>query len=474
MGNGRRLGGNLPKSLLELQQLEWDAQGTASVALNAFAATRDLLISNNPAAAFGAKGDAEKVVLDFETVISLLTDDVANILHRKPHWHILAEDVEVVDNKGDKIEGVTLTKKLLELLCFMREAFGAKDTIRVQSIGGLDKPFEPFIVVRWKVQLGKFPIHIDAKTVIHLNDQNKVNLIVIEDCFMNGVKVQSWPEVELSEELTPENLNKVEHWLNTIEDKTTVTSLPGPIARAATGLDEPFEPFIFDFAKGKVLLDAEADGSLQFVEYCARCGSGQHACIKGPAQGRCRATPWPVDDACQEGVDCSKVLHANRTAPFGLGFLRFASENCRTCIKDCLGAKIQSAQFAGMRVQAPLTIVYMLFFGNRPIRMWPIEVFFDKLSFNPYVFGGIAAGAYMSCLKMCDSDCPYAGVPFPTEWDRGLASKLDDADPTDLSFLDKFYQRGQTEEPSGGLGQMLSELKASIREIFAVPGLDDV
>ena len=59
--------------------------------------------------------------------------------------------------------------------------------------------------------------------------------------------------------------------------------------------------------------------------------------------------------------------------PPGLGFLRAATSDCRSCLKECVGLKVQQAQMSATKVQAPLSLITWYLFQNRPFKMWPLE-----------------------------------------------------------------------------------------------------
>ena len=56
-----------------------------------------------------------------------------------------------------------------------------------------------------------------------------------------------------------------------------------------------------------------------------------------------------------------------------MGFLRAASSDCRSCVKECVGIKVQQAQATSAKIQAPLSLITWYLFQNRPFKMWPLE-----------------------------------------------------------------------------------------------------
>ena len=143
-----------------------------------------------------------------------------------------------------------------------------------------------------------------------------------------------------------------------------------------------------------------------------------------------------------------------------MDFLRIVKPQCTRCLKSCLGGKIQAAQVAAMKIQAPLSLVTWYLFKNRPFSMIPLEEAIGKLlGVHPAVYGGAAAGAYLSCRSLCDIDCPYPGGgaavdDFP---------ELDDVDASDTRFLARLYQRG-----GGGRGGKRGGFADALGEMFRV------
>ena len=151
-------------------------------------------------------------------------------------------------------------------------------------------------------------------------------------------------------------------------------------------------------------------------------------------------------------------MPAANAAPLNMDFLRIIKPQCTRCLKACLGGKIQTAQVTAMKIQAPLSLVTWYLFKNRPFAMMPLEQAIGKLlGIHPAIYGGAAAGAYLSCRSLCDIDCPYPGGAsaavdeFP---------ELDDVDPTDTRFLARLYQRGGGggKRGGGGFADALSEM----------------
>jgi hypothetical protein len=151
--------------------------------------------------------------------------------------------------------------------------------------------------------------------------------------------------------------------------------------------------------------------------------------------------------------------------PFGLSFLRVAQPECRRCLKECLGAKIQAAQIAALKIQAPVGLMTWYLFRNRPFKMWPLEdALAQFVSLPPALFAGAAGFAYFSCRDHCDMDCPYPGVDAPDGNELPMLPELDEADASDARFLSQLYRRGSS-KGGGGTGSFSSALSDMFRVV---------
>ena len=183
---------------------------------------------------------------------------------------------------------------------------------------------------------------------------------------------------------------------------------------------------------------------------------------RGGAEPREASQAAAADDACEAAAPGTVLsgLDDEQTprAPYGLEFLRVTTGECRRCLKSCLGGKISNAQMTFMKIQAPFSLLTWYLFKNRPFTMIPLEKALGKLFGVPAaIYGGGAVGAYLSCRPLCDLDCPYpGGSPQPEEM-----PELESADPTDLRFLHRLYNRGGRRGGGGGGGgfsQALSDM----------------
>jgi hypothetical protein len=134
--------------------------------------------------------------------------------------------------------------------------------------------------------------------------------------------------------------------------------------------------------------------------------------------------------------------------PPGMGWLRVTSDECKCCLKECVGEKIQQAQASAARIQAPMSLVTWYLFRNKPFQMWPLEDALGALVKRRGVFGAGAVASYFSCRDRCELDCPYpGGSPGQLQ-----LPELDRVDASDTTFLGRLYQRGARTADYGGGG----------------------
>ena len=141
--------------------------------------------------------------------------------------------------------------------------------------------------------------------------------------------------------------------------------------------------------------------------------------------------------------------------------MRIAQPDCRRCLKECLGAKIQAAQVTALKIQAPLGLLTWYLFRNRPFKMWPLEEALASFaSLPPALFAGVGGAAYFSCRGHCEMDCPYPGVDAPGAEEPPQLPELDEVDASDARFLSQLYRRGGRGGGGGGgaFGNALSDM----------------
>lgn len=146
-------------------------------------------------------------------------------------------------------------------------------------------------------------------------------------------------------------------------------------------------------------------------------------------------------------------------APFGIDAMRITTPDCVRCVKACLGGTIQQAQISAMKIQAPLSLVTWYLFKNRPFSMIPLEKALGKVfGVHPAIYAGAASGAYLSCRKKCDLDCPFPGHDERPDY----LPELDSIDASDARFLSRLYQRG------GGGGAKKGGFASALGQMFSV------
>ena len=192
-------------------------------------------------------------------------------------------------------------------------------------------------------------------------------------------------------------------------------------------------------------------------QMCGACSAGVHPHPPTSARPPPARALTPVRTTF---FAAPSLFAAAQRPPLGLEFLRVTSPDCRRCLKTCLGGKIQNAQMTFMKIQAPLSLLTWYLFKNRPFTMIPLEKALGKLlQIPPFVHGAAAVGAYLSCRPLCDLDCPYPGGSPPAE----ELPELENANPRDLSFLRRLYQRPAAGGGRGGGGSFSQALSDMFR-----------
>merc|ERR1719446_140003 len=143
------------------------------------------------------------------------------------------------------------------------------------------------------------------------------------------------------------------------------------------------------------------------------------------------------------------------------GWQRIASGECRACIKECLGGKIQTAQQASIKYQTPVSLVSWYLFRNRPFRMYPLEEAIASLANIPVpAYASVAATAYMTCSDHCELECPFPNRKPPAEGEAILPELADPACvPEDFTPIGRFLRptRGASRGGGGGIADAFSQ-----------------
>lgn len=158
---------------------------------------------------------------DVESVLNLLMDGITNILNEDPDWDIFTQDFQVIFNTGT-LEGLGSSMYLVKLLRTMRKAKILTGDVHITDIDyrnahlrmvqklDLSNLSAPIMVAHWQMKLGRLGhqflfwsrtstrIPIEGQTAFLLDDQNKVNRVLISNCLVDGQELQSWPDVKLS------------------------------------------------------------------------------------------------------------------------------------------------------------------------------------------------------------------------------------------------------------------------------------
>jgi hypothetical protein len=182
-----------------------------------------------------------------ELVVNTMKADFANIFRRQPStWENFAENLTVVDHKGFESSGLESNRNLLQLLHKLPDKFRVRDfyvhfleageKYSTFSNGKLKgKSFIPygdlvdsqegsFLLAGWKVKLGQkkglafwkksTTIELEGEAVFQVNiidDELKVDRVLVPHVSVNGKELEAWPEVDLFD--NPANgLTAIKEW----------------------------------------------------------------------------------------------------------------------------------------------------------------------------------------------------------------------------------------------------------------------
>lgn len=157
---------------------------------------------------------------NLQQVVDSLIKDVSNILQREPRWELFAEDFKVIGKTGTQLKGLEDTKAFFQLLNGICNHLDAKHDHEVRFVDGrgLFGPVDSFLVAKYKTHFNTVPsrhvnasIDVEAEILFHLNDQNKVDYMRIDNLLVNGCEPKFWPKVKLSDS-TAVILEKVQEW----------------------------------------------------------------------------------------------------------------------------------------------------------------------------------------------------------------------------------------------------------------------
>lgn len=177
----------------------------------------------------------------WQAAIDKLKADIGDTFVREPNWDLFAEDFQIIDFFGAKLEGKENLKMLWKLLRSMKNKFKMKSAIEVEvasnDILGDDRE-DTYLVTKWRVKLGgrKHPMRlwrwlwlgplwpqtsivVEADIHFHINDQAVVDFMQIDRWQVNGQLLQ-WPSLVNLYDETKNNLRLVEIWIKQVAAAT--------------------------------------------------------------------------------------------------------------------------------------------------------------------------------------------------------------------------------------------------------------
>lgn len=184
----------------------------------------------------GEKTQREEL-LKFDTVLHALKKDLPTILLNEPDWDNFANNFRAMHGKHPLLEGLAPNKLLWNMLHHACKKLVLQDDVQVDNehhmifVPGALYPFCPLLVVagaevgvRWKVVLRSrenpvlsmfsSSVNIEAHTIFHLNDAQKVDSVMIDKILVNGQQVQSLPKIQLFDD-PHHNLKNIKEWART-------------------------------------------------------------------------------------------------------------------------------------------------------------------------------------------------------------------------------------------------------------------
>lgn len=152
--------------------------------------------------------------LQFDKVLGELKNGFMQIFRKEPDWNMFADGFTLIEPTGDVVEGLGPVKITLGFLRKIRNlvpvnadvdvTFSAREgdgMFNMRQCSGEDcvVPEETIIDARWKVtidlELPNAPSEsvVEVESKIHLNDDNKVDYIQIDNWIVTGDLLKAWP-----------------------------------------------------------------------------------------------------------------------------------------------------------------------------------------------------------------------------------------------------------------------------------------
>mmetsp|Transcript_33722 Transcript_33722/g.53616 ORF Transcript_33722/g.53616 Transcript_33722/m.53616 type:complete len:444 (-) Transcript_33722:59-1390(-) len=181
----------------------------------------------------GALPDTERV----EHLMGSLKKSFANIFRKEPDWNIFAENFTAVDQGGKELKGLELSQNLTQLLRALPQEMSVRD-FKVTFIeasemysaykngklkGKSQRPINlsedregSVLLADWSFKLGGLLIEGQSLFQVNLiDDEIKTDRMEIQKILINGVALEGWPELGLTDDLT-NSVTKIKEWAATM------------------------------------------------------------------------------------------------------------------------------------------------------------------------------------------------------------------------------------------------------------------
>jgi hypothetical protein len=201
---------------------------------------------------------AEKPNIDIEKTLNILRANIPKLMSKELNWEIFDDDVLVIDQSGVTSTSGKSTRMLGKLLSTLQGKVVRDVQVKftemklIQSTwqagrlqGEVQEPRYPYVMAHWMVQLGtkggffgrwqkeETPIWIEADTVFHFGDENKIDYVQLKDVSVCGYALLRWPDVEVSES-PDKSIQYIKEWIEDVRWQLVEDSKLQPAGDEAT------------------------------------------------------------------------------------------------------------------------------------------------------------------------------------------------------------------------------------------------
>jgi hypothetical protein len=187
---------------------------------------------------------------DIEMVMGSLKKGLANVFGKEPTWNIFADNFTITDHNGKKLSGLESHQNVTQLLRNLPKEFKVRDfnvhfvemsemyssyknrklKAKAQSPINLMEDREGSILLaEWSVVLDDkkgfafwkktSPVLIGAETLFQVNlidDEYKIDRMEVRKFFVNGVALEAWPDVDLSDSVANSTMT-IREWADAMK-----------------------------------------------------------------------------------------------------------------------------------------------------------------------------------------------------------------------------------------------------------------